>query len=130
MKKIILSVILTSIMATVTYAQTSKKTAEISICKTTKNVITLAELEKCNMVVTADDKMKVKSFTISFLVTGDDGKDVYADYKVAGNALTPNILAEIKRMENKIKKVLIEEVIAVDASKNEKKLQGMIFTLR
>lgn len=129
MKKLILPIAAFVLITSAVMAQDSK-TPEITLCKKTPATISIAELERCNMILPVDEKTKVTSFTVSYLVEGKDGKAVYVDYKVQGSSFSEQALAQLKNTERKIDKVVIENVTAVDANKNEKKITGMVLTIK
>lgn len=107
----------------------NKKTSEITICKHTENVFTIAELEKCSMLVPVDEKVKVKSFVVSLTIKEISG-NVFKDIQVNGNFFSKEALDAIKSSKDKISKIIIENVKAVDAMKNEKTLVGLEFSLK
>jgi hypothetical protein len=123
MKKNIFSLTALCFFAVSAIAQNNKTTSGVSICKNTSNSFTVAELEKCNMVLPLDEKLKVKSFLVSYLVTGKDG-DVFIDVPVLGNNFSPAALNTLKEKGSQIKKVIIENVVAVDDTHAEKKISG------
>ncbi|MCW3104007.1 MAG: hypothetical protein JWO09_2447 [Bacteroidetes bacterium] len=120
MKKLILAAALFTVVSITATAQ-DKKSA-VSICKTEKASYSIEDLEKCNMLVTKDEKTKVKSFKVMILVKGDAGKDAFMDYQVSGNVFSSQVLEAMKAKKGRISKIIIEEVIAVDVNKNEIKL--------
>jgi hypothetical protein len=128
MKKLLLSSAVLMFLATAAVAQTQKK-SEITICKHTENTFTLAELEKCNMLLPIDESVKVKSFVVSLLLKEKTG-DVYRDFQVNGNNFSPEVLEVIKSSKDKISKILIENVKVVDAKKNEKVIAGLVINLK
>ncbi|MCW3072216.1 MAG: hypothetical protein JWO44_2106 [Bacteroidetes bacterium] len=129
MKKLILAVALFAAVNSTATAQ-DKKSSAVSICKSEKTSFSIEELEKCNMLITRDEKIKVKSFKVSILVKGNDGKDVFIDYSVTGNVFSGEVLETLKAKKGKISKVIIEDVIAVDVNKNEQKLSSLELSIK
>ncbi|MDF2438085.1 MAG: hypothetical protein K0Q95_2461 [Bacteroidota bacterium] len=123
MNKVTLSIFAFCISSTFGIAQNSKS-PEVTICKSTSSTFSVAELEKCHMVVPADEKLKVKSFLLNYLVAGSNG-DVFIDIPVQGNNFSPKALATLKEKAGSIKKIVVEQVVVVDATHTEKKISGM-----
>jgi hypothetical protein len=128
MKKLLLSSAVFMFLTVVAAAQ-GQKTSEITICKHTENTFTLADLEKCSMLVPVDEKIKVKSFVVSLLIKEKSG-DVFKDIAVNGNYFSKEALDAIKSSKDKISKIVIDEVIVWNADKQQRKISGMEITLK
>lgn len=128
MKKIIFSIVLSGVFATAAMAQ-GAASSDISICKKTQTVMSIAELQKCHQIITNDSKLKVVSFTVSYMAKSEDGKGVYVDYEIKGNELNGAALDVLNTTNKKFTSVRIDKVIAVDVNKNEHALKGIEYRL-
>ncbi|MCE3279849.1 MAG: hypothetical protein K0S44_2040 [Bacteroidetes bacterium] len=126
MKKLLLSSAVLMFLSTA--AQTQKK-SEITICKHIENAFTLAELEKCNMIIPINGNVKVKSFVISLKGKGRN-EDVFKSIPVEGNNFSKEALEIIKSYKDQISKILIEKVIVWTPEKWQRIVQGLEFYLK
>jgi hypothetical protein len=122
MKKATLSIFTLFVSSALVIAQ-NNKTSEVTICKSSAASMNVVELEKCNIILPVDEKLKVKSFTVSFLVNGKN-EDAFIDFAVEGNHFSPAALSALKEKSASISKVLIKDVIAIDGARNEKRIPG------
>src|ERR1700751_276550 len=75
----------------------SNKNDQLSVCKMTRDSIAFGELEKCGTLTLTDPKLKIRTFTLSMLAKGKDGKPVYVDFKGAGNVLPADGMEFMKK---------------------------------
>jgi hypothetical protein len=128
MKKLLLTSAVLMFLATAAAAQSQKK-SEITICKHTENAFTLAELEKCNMLLPLDESVKVKSFVVSLKGKGKN-EDVFKRISIEGNNFNREALEAIKSSQESISKIVIEDVRVWNAEKQQRIVQGLEFYLK
>ena len=136
MKTILSAALLTVLSTSAIFGQTKEKTkSQVTFCNiiSEQNEISIkySDLGKCDELLTVDKNLKIKSFTISAKVFSKDLKeDIWVDKTNAGGKLSKENLDFIKKLETeKVKKILIESVIALDGT-GEKKISGLVINLK
>ncbi len=138
-KAITTSVLLTLISTTLIFGQTKVNSGNIPnviFCNAAheNDTIKYSDLSKCDEITQPYKELKIKSFTVSFLMPPIDGKGeaLFLDYSNTGGKLNQQILDVLKTLESKkVKKILIEQVMVLDADgKTERKMKGTVINLK
>jgi len=136
-KTILIAVLLTLIGTRLTYGQTKVTTDNIpnvSFCKAVNinDTIKYADIVKCDELTQPYKELKIKSFTFSYSIPSADNKDeqIFVDYSNTGSKLNKQILDVLKTLEvKKVKRILIEQVVVLEADGTERKMKGIIINL-
>lgn len=129
MKKIILAFELFLILYSSVIVGQNKNKSNFSFCKLKAEAISFSDLENCPTLTSRNNKLELKSFTISMLVkTKEHPEGLYWDEIITGKTITNEVLLLLKKMPNARSKIFIENIIAYDNGK-EKKYQGFTFYL-
>ena len=106
----------------------------VSFCNAVNinDTIKYADLVKCDELTQPYKELKIKSFTFSYSIPSSENKDeqLFVDYSNIGSKLNKQILDVLKTLEaKKVKKILIEQVVILEADGTERKMKGIIINL-
>lgn len=134
MKTIIAATALITVLSTsVIFGQAKAYQDEVpnvSFCgaMNSNDKIRYSDLGKCDEVLQPHKELKIKSFTMAFLVPAPDGKGdgIFMDFPNTGSKLNKETLDALNTLKDKnVKKVVIEHVVVLEANGTERKMKGI-----
>ncbi len=128
MKTILSLALLTMFGTAANFAQNTDNVPNPILCGAAKSgdVISYADLAKCDELTLPYKELKVKSFVLSYAVKSTDGQRLFVEHTNSGAKLSDAIKAAIKTLEaKKVEKVLIENVVVLEQDGTERKMTGL-----
>ncbi|MES2593105.1 MAG: hypothetical protein V4608_14575 [Bacteroidota bacterium] len=93
--------------------------------------IRYSDLENCDEVLQPYKELKIKSFTLAYMIPSPEGKGgVFVDFPNTGGKLNQQTLDALKTLKDKnVKKIMIEAVVVLEANGTERKMKGINISL-
>ena len=117
--KVFFSLLVASFLTTSVFAADDIK---LTLCLNTTYSLTINEIVGCNDLLTNHQDWTVKSFTVSFEVSGTE-----YNYNVTGFNFTQQIHQAIQSLSPS--KIVIDRVVIINASNYERKMGGIDVTV-